>query len=70
VTGAVIALLSLAIPLGVHASAGTKAALAAMHLIAETAFVAAIGRVTAASHRRRTSSRARQPSSAAYDQAA
>lgn len=69
VTGAVIALLSLATPLSVHASAGTKAALAAMHLIAGTAFVAAMGRARTAPHRRRASSPA-QPGSAAYDKAA
>jgi len=70
VTGAVIALLSLVTPLSVHASAGTKAALAAMHLIAGTAFVAAMGRARAAPHRRRANSPARQPGSAAYDKAA
>ena len=69
VTGAVIALLSLVTPLSVHASAGTKTALAAMHLIAGMAFVAAMGRAKAAAPRR-ASSPARQPGSAAYDKAA
>lgn len=66
-TGAVITLLSLAIPLGVHASAGTKAALAAMHLIAGTAFVAAMGRAKAAPT---GTEPAAQHGSAAYDKAA
>lgn len=70
VTGAVIALLSLATPLGVHASAGTKEALATMHLIAGTAFVAAMGRARAAPRRRLASSPGRQPGSGAYDKAA
>ena len=61
-----IALLSLAIPLGVHASAGTKVAFAAMHLIAGTAFVAAMG----PGHNSPPPAPSQQPSSPAYDKAA
>lgn len=42
VTGALVALASLSIPLGVHAGSGTKAALASMHLIAGAAFITAM----------------------------
>jgi hypothetical protein len=70
VSAAVVALLSLAIPLGVHAGPGTKAALAAMHLIAGTAFAAAMGRARAASHVRPATSPTQQPGSAAHDEAA
>lgn len=71
-SGAAAAVLSLAIPLGVHASPGTKAALAAMHLIAGAAFAAAIGwaRARAVSRGRPATSPANQSGSAAYDKAA
>lgn len=68
--GVVIALLSLAIPLGVHADPGTKAALAVMHLIAGTAFVVAIGRARAVPRGRLAKSQTEQPGRAAYDEAA
>lgn len=69
-TGAVIALLSLAIPLGVHADPGTKAALAMMHLIAGIAFVVAIGRARAVPRARLAKSQTKQPGRAAGDKAA
>ncbi len=68
--GAVIALLSLAIPLGVHADPGTKAALAVMHLVAGTAFVMAIGRARAVPRARLAKSQTEQQGRAADDEAA
>ncbi len=39
IAGAAMALLSLAVPLSVHANAGTKLALASMHLVAGSVFI-------------------------------